>query len=96
VAPAFEAGDVILPDPTIAPWVHDYIEELCTFPRGAHDDQCDATSQAITRLNTDYGGMLEWMRQEAERIEKEERGEVSAWSRLDIPKPPSRPWEVWR
>jgi hypothetical protein len=42
VAPLFEAGNVLLPDPTLRPWVHDYIEELATFPGAPHDDQVDA------------------------------------------------------
>lgn len=49
IAPEFEAGNVILPDPTIAPWVHDYIEELVTIPHAANDDQGDCTSQALAR-----------------------------------------------
>lgn len=51
VSPLFEAGNVWLPDPSIAPWVHDYIEELTTFPRSAHKDQVDATSQALLVLS---------------------------------------------
>lgn len=50
VSPLFEAGNVWLPDPSIAPWVHDYIEELVNFPNGAHDDQVDQTSQALIHL----------------------------------------------
>lgn len=55
VTPLIEAGDVFLPageyiaappgyEPTT---VDDYIAELATFPNGAHDDQADATSQAL-------------------------------------------------
>jgi len=47
VSPSFEAGNVYLPDPSNATWVHDYIEEAVSFPSGAHDDQVDATSQAL-------------------------------------------------
>jgi predicted phage terminase large subunit-like protein len=47
-----EAGNVYLPDPSIAPWVHDYIEELAAFPLGPYDDQVDATSQALADLAT--------------------------------------------
>lgn len=50
VTPLFEAGNVLLPDPSIAPWVHDYIEELTSFPSAAHDDQVDATTQALIHL----------------------------------------------
>lgn len=47
---SFEGGNVWLPHPEQYPWVLAYVEELCQFPKGAHDDQVDATSQALTRL----------------------------------------------
>jgi|LSQX01.2.fsa_nt_gb predicted phage terminase large subunit-like protein len=50
VSPYIEAGNVYLPDPSIAPWVHDFIEECANFPNGAHDDDVDAMSQAIIQL----------------------------------------------
>jgi predicted phage terminase large subunit-like protein len=46
-SPTFEAGNVYLP--RRAPWLEDYIGELTGFPRAAHDDQVDMTSQAINR-----------------------------------------------
>ena len=48
-AALFEAGNVRLPHPSLAPWIGDYIEELCSFPSGVHDDQVDATSQILIR-----------------------------------------------
>ena len=48
VTPVFESGNVFLP--ANAPWIGDYIEEMCSFPTAKHDDQVDATSQAINRL----------------------------------------------
>lgn len=50
VSPQFESGNVWLPDPSIAPWIGDYIEELVIFPNGAYDDQVDVTSQALMKL----------------------------------------------
>ncbi|WP_373896371.1 phage terminase large subunit [Virgibacillus sp. CBA3643] len=50
VSPQFEAGNVYVPDPSIAPWVHDYIEELVSFPNGLNDDQMDGTTQALIRF----------------------------------------------
>lgn len=50
VSPLAEAGNVHLPEPEIAPWVGDLIEELAAFPNGAHDDQADTLSQALNRL----------------------------------------------
>ena len=50
VAPFVEAGNVWLPDPSIAPWVEDFLAEVCSFPMAAHDDQVDAMSQALARM----------------------------------------------
>lgn len=55
VSPDIEAGNVYLPDPSIAPWVLDFVEECAAFPNGAHDDQVDAMSQAIRRLSLSSG-----------------------------------------
>ena len=35
--------------PQMASWLEDYLHELACFPTGAHDDQVDATSQALLR-----------------------------------------------
>lgn len=50
VSPFVEAGQVFLPAPEIAPWVGAYIEQHAAFPNGTHDDQVDATTQALNRL----------------------------------------------
>lgn len=50
VSPQIEAGNVYLPDPSIAPWVQDFVEECAAFPNGVNDDQVDATTQALNRL----------------------------------------------
>lgn len=55
VSPEVEAGNVYLPDPSIAPWVHDFVEECAAFPNGANDDQVDAMTQALMRLNKQPG-----------------------------------------
>ena len=34
-----EAGNIYLPNPSIAPWVHDFVEEHAVFPNGANDDR---------------------------------------------------------
>lgn len=47
VEPYQEAGNIYLPDPSIAPWVEDFVAEFAAFPKGANDDQVDSTSQAI-------------------------------------------------
>lgn len=48
VAPVIEAGNVYLPKNM--GWVSEFIEESSAFPNGAHDDQVDAMSQALTYL----------------------------------------------
>jgi predicted phage terminase large subunit-like protein len=58
VAPDFEAGNIWLPDPELAPWVHDFIHELVSFPTAAHDDQVDVTSQALLRFRTSARDLL--------------------------------------
>jgi predicted phage terminase large subunit-like protein len=51
ISPLIEAGNVSLPHLDYAPWVNDFIEECVQFPNGAHDDQVDAMTQAISRWN---------------------------------------------
>lgn len=47
VTPRVEAGNWFLPHPDMpgAEWVPAFIDELASFPTGAHDDQVDAFSQ---------------------------------------------------
>ena len=49
MAAAFEAG---LIDLERGEWNRDFIDELCTFPTGKHDDQVDAAADAFNRLST--------------------------------------------
>lgn len=50
-SPTFEAGNVWVPDKSIATWVEDYIKELTRFPTAPHDDRVDSTTQAIITIN---------------------------------------------
>lgn len=50
VVPEYEAGNVYYPDPSIAPWIHDHVEEIVGFPTAKFRDRVDATSQALKRL----------------------------------------------
>jgi len=45
--PAVERGDVLLPES--ASWKDAFIDELCAFPGGSHDDQVDAFAQLVKR-----------------------------------------------
>ena len=49
ISPLIEAGKIYLPESTN--WLHDYIEELTSFPSGEYDDQVDSTSQALNWLS---------------------------------------------
>jgi predicted phage terminase large subunit-like protein len=48
ISPYIESGNVYLP--RNAEWVHDFVEECASFPKGKHDDQVDAMSQALNRF----------------------------------------------
>ena len=64
VAPQVESGNTYLPDPSICDWVNDFIDECAKFPNAKHDDQVDACSQALARLETseglDIAALTEW------------------------------------
>jgi predicted phage terminase large subunit-like protein len=53
VSPQVESGNVYLPDG--APWLDEWVDEFSSFPKGAHDDQVDALSQALIELLVDNG-----------------------------------------
>jgi predicted phage terminase large subunit-like protein len=67
VSPRIEAGNVYLPHPAVCPWVYEFIEECANFPFGRHDDQVDAMSQALARLN-----VLPFVQQEVDDEDDEE------------------------
>lgn len=46
----WEAGNIYLPHPDIAPWIKHFIAELTAFPAAANDDQVDSMTQALRRL----------------------------------------------
>ena len=58
VSPEIEAGNVWLPDPTICPGIHDWIEEVCNFPNGRNDDHVDAMTQALLRFRDSSGDKI--------------------------------------
>jgi predicted phage terminase large subunit-like protein len=49
VSPDVESGNVFLPEGVA--WIHDFVEELAQFPKGAHDDIVDALTQALIYLS---------------------------------------------
>lgn len=50
VAPEVESGNVYLPHPLIAPWVNGFIDTCAAFPKVKNDDEVDAMSQALNRM----------------------------------------------
>jgi hypothetical protein len=50
--PVWQSGNVYLPTPDgdRYGWVRDYVQELIGFPNAEHDDQVDATTQALNQL----------------------------------------------
>ena len=58
VTALFEAGNVYIPSPEVFQWVKEYIAELTQFPSAAHDDQVDATTQALRQMDKKRGGFM--------------------------------------
>jgi predicted phage terminase large subunit-like protein len=50
VQPFVEAGNVFIPDPSEWPEVNDWLDEVCGFPKGIHDDRVAAFAQAVHRM----------------------------------------------
>jgi predicted phage terminase large subunit-like protein len=55
VQPEHEAGNLWLPDPQMVPWVDEMVETCAAFPEGEFDDDIDALSQAIQKLDRTPG-----------------------------------------
>jgi predicted phage terminase large subunit-like protein len=59
ISPQIEAGNVHIPHPDFATFpVEDFVDEFTAFPRGSHDDQVDACSQALDRLSRSENNYL--------------------------------------
>lgn len=54
VSPSFASLAVVIPDVTEDPGIDDYVEELCGFPHMLHDDEVDATTQALLFFRSRY------------------------------------------
>jgi len=74
VSAFIEAGNVYLP--RNASWVHDFVEECASFPKGANDDQVDAMSQALHRYF--------YMSGKIEEKPKHPTPDEAAWKHLEI------------
>lgn len=60
--PVLSAGEFYVPHPSLAPWVWGYYKQLEAFPKGAHDDMVDMTTQALVELRKHGSGFAEAMR----------------------------------
>jgi hypothetical protein len=71
VSSTIENGFVHIP--TQGEWLPEYLHELSIFPNGKYDDQVDSTSQALDWVKNGIPryGLLEYYRQEAERLQTE-------------------------
>ena len=54
VSPMFEAGNVLTPHESIAPWIAEWWNEVKSFPNAKFDDQVDCTSQALQHFQSSY------------------------------------------
>lgn len=54
VSPFWEAGNVYLPHPLWKQWSDEILDELESFPNGAHDDDVDAMTQALVKMSKPF------------------------------------------
>ena len=86
-APLWESGSIELPDPQVfnVRWIEDYIHNICTFPKAAHDDDMDSTSQALIYMrNRLGGGILDFYRRQA----------AGEFARPQASQPPARAFAI--
>jgi predicted phage terminase large subunit-like protein len=74
VTPLFESGNVYLPEPSVCPWIKDFVSELLTFPSAKHDDQVDAMAYALQRLARGAGNVAERLQAYGTSPRREPRG----------------------
>lgn len=48
VSPIYQSGNVYYPNPTIAPWVNENLNEILGFPSMTHDDTVDCASYGVS------------------------------------------------
>ena len=47
----YQAGDILYPHESIAPWINAHIHEMIVFPNGANDDRVDAEVMGVDHLH---------------------------------------------
>jgi predicted phage terminase large subunit-like protein len=86
--PTISAGRVLLPDG--APWVAEFLSEVCAFPSASHDDYVDALVYAIVFLRASGAALSEsdrqfWQAAAAKLHSQAERNRGSTLSSLGAP-----------
>lgn len=86
ISPTIEAGQVYLPNPVsdtgrripANAWVEDFVDTLCAFPNGAHDDDVDALSQLLAQWKKASQGdaFLEYARQAVARMKTQNEADA--------------------
>lgn len=51
IAPIWEAGNVYLPHPLYREWSNDFVEQIVAFPNAANDDDVDAMTQVLNKMD---------------------------------------------
>jgi len=46
----WEAGNVFLPHPSIAPWIGQWVDSITHFPRWMYDDEVDSMTHALVYM----------------------------------------------
>ncbi len=62
VSSLVEAGDVWVPRDIDAPWVEEFVDEVCGFPRKKFDDQVDCMTQALNYMHDGSDWLADMMR----------------------------------
>jgi predicted phage terminase large subunit-like protein len=85
-SPLWEAGSILLPDPQVfngrddahadvGMWLEQYIHNICTFPKSAHDDDMDATSQALIYIRHRMSaGIFDFYRRGHDQLQEADAG----------------------
>ena len=50
ISPDVESGNVYIPTVAAAPWITEWLSEVCSFPNGSYNDRTDAFTQAVSKL----------------------------------------------
>ncbi len=69
VSPYFVSGSVFVPTEANAPWLAPYVNELCSFPTGTHDDQVDSTSQYLNYIKEEQRRLREFSEAEEPMVD---------------------------